>query len=114
MARFTLTIRNGPRVSREQFDSLDQAIEAMRQHGTEIAAEGGLPEVSMLRTFGPEDRVKARLELSTGGMFRRREAGMDLMGDGSIVAYRGGAVKHPLRPDGSGDHYDAVAEALGE
>ncbi len=50
----------------------------------------------MLRDFAPGDRVAARLELSTGGMLRGRTAGIDLMGDGSLVAYAGGIGRRPL------------------
>ncbi len=44
----------------------------------------------MLRDFEPGERVAARLELSTGGLLRGRAAGVDVMGDGSLVAVRGG------------------------
>lgn len=114
MAEFTLTIRNGPVVGRERFDSLQTAVETMRERTAEILAEGGLPEIRALRTFGPEDRVKARLELSTGRIFRRREAGVDLMGDGSVVPYVGGSSKRTIRPGEHDDPFDAVTEALGE
>ncbi len=114
MTRFTLTVRNGPAVSRERFERLDEAIVALRAHVTSIREEGTLPEVSALRTFEPGDRVKARLELSAGRIFRRREAGLDLMGDGNIVAYSGGAFKRPLEPDSGEDAYDAIANTLRE
>ena len=50
----------------------------------------------MLRDFEPGDRVAARLELSTGGALRGRTAGIDLMGDGSLVAYAGGIGRRAL------------------
>jgi hypothetical protein len=54
----------------------------------------------MLREFAPGDRVAARLELSVGGMLRGRTAGIDLMGDGSLVAYAGGIGRRALQARG--------------
>lgn len=113
MARFTLTVRNGPRVTREGHESLDAAVTAMRERLREVRAEGGLPEVTMLRTFEPDKRVKARLEISSGGWLRRgREAGIDVMGDGSIVPFRGGAFRRPLGAAEGDDPMVAVEAAL--
>lgn len=114
MAGYTLTIRNGPRVTREEHRSLSEAIEALRERTGEIQAEGGLEEVKMIRTFTPDQRVKARLELSTGSLVRKREAGLDVMGDGTLVPYRGGILRRPLeREQGAGtDPFDEIAAAL--
>jgi class 3 adenylate cyclase len=114
VARFVLTIRNGPRVERRRHETLDEAIEALREGIASVLGEAALPEVRMLRTFSPEDRVKARLEISGGRVFRRREAGIDVMGDGSIVPFRGGVFRHPLEPRAEEDAVDAVAAALRE
>lgn len=113
MAEFTLTVRSGPRVERETHGSAEEALAALARRVEEIAAEGDLPEVKMLRTFKPDQRVKARLEISTGKIFRRREAGVDLMGDGAVVPYTGGAFKRPIDSP-SDDYLVALAEALGE
>lgn len=66
----------------------------------------------MLRTYGPEQQVAARLELSGAGLIRRAEAGIDVMGDGALVPYRGAIVKKRLEPEPGGSAYDAVREAL--
>jgi hypothetical protein len=109
---FRLTIRSGPRVTREKHESLGDAVAALRSHAEAIRAEGGLPEVSMIRTYEPADRVKARLEVSTGGPFRGHDAGIDVMGDGRLVPYRGGVFRKELADDGS--PYEAVERALAE
>ena len=59
-----------------------------------------LASVKMLREFEPSERVAARLEISTGSIFRGRSAGIDVMGDGSIVAFAGGVARRPLEPEG--------------
>lgn len=67
----------------------------------------------MLREFEPAERVAARLEISTGSIFRARSAGIDVMGDGSVVAFTGGVMRRPLEPDGDESAYAAIAGELG-
>ncbi|MCB0875365.1 MAG: hypothetical protein R2718_12280 [Solirubrobacterales bacterium] len=111
MAAFKLTIRNGPKVTRERHDSLGDAVAALRDHTERIRAEGDLPEVSMIRTYEPGSQVKARLEISTGGILRSRDAGIDVMGDGGLVPFRGGVFRKELKP-AEGDAYAAVERAM--
>jgi hypothetical protein len=66
----------------------------------------------MLREFEPSDRVAARLELSTGRWPRARAAGVDVMGDGTVVAFAGGIGRRPLEPQGGESPFDAVRRAL--
>jgi hypothetical protein len=68
--------------------------------------------VSALRDFEAEQRVHARLEISSGGFLRGIDAGVDVMGDGTIVPYRGGVRRRELEPRGGQDPFDAVEEAL--
>jgi hypothetical protein len=113
MSGYTLTIRNGPRVERDRFDDLDSALDALRDRCEEIRAEGPLPDVSMIREYRSEQRVKARLEISTGRIFGKREAGVDVMGDGAVVPFSGGTFRRPI-PDAEADYKDAIARALRE
>jgi hypothetical protein len=109
---YRLTIRHGSRVQRESFESLDDAIGAMEQRSREIRTEVPLEEVSALRDFEPGQQVHARLELSTGGAFRGREVGVDVMGDGALVPYAGVVRKRRLEPRDGETAFDAVREAL--
>jgi hypothetical protein len=104
-------IRHGPRVERQKFEDLDTALAAMERRAGEIRAEGPLQEINALRDYSPAAQVRARLELSSGGPLRGREAGVDLMGDGTLVPYVGVIRKRRLDP-GDGP-FDAVREALG-
>ena len=114
MAGYKLTIREGPKVTRSQYGSLAEALAALRGEAERIRDEGGLAEVRTLRTYGPEQRVKARIEVTSGGTLRRgRTAGVDVMGDGAVVPFAGGVFRKQLEPP-SGDAYDAVAEAMGQ
>jgi hypothetical protein len=112
VAKYRLTIRHGSQVSKESFESLDEAIAAMERHTREIRSEGPLPQVSTLRDFESGQRVHARLELSTGGLLRGGEAGVDVMGDGALVPYAGVVRKRRLEPPAGGTAFDAVREAL--
>lgn len=111
MAGWQLTIRHGPRVERERFDDLDAAMAQLCARAEEIRAEGPLDSVSAFREYGPGARVAARLELSTGGIFSGRDAGVDVMGDGRVVPYSGGMRKRPLEADGRSP-YDVVRKAM--
>ncbi len=74
--------------------------------------EGDLPRIKSLRNFEPGQRVHARVEISTGRMLRRREAGIDVMGDGSLVPYRGATFKQALDPAHTEDPFELVRQAL--
>ena len=93
-------IRHGSRVKRESFDNLDDAIEGMERRSKEIQSEGPLTAVKTLRDYEPGQRVHARLELSTGGVLRGREAGLDVMGDGAFVVFEGGVRREQLELGG--------------
>jgi hypothetical protein len=85
----------------------------MRAAADEVGEAGPLRTVKMLREFGPEDRVAARLEISTGGFLRGgRDAGVDVMGDGRLVAYAGGTGRRPLELEEGESPFDAVRRAL--
>jgi hypothetical protein len=107
-----LTIRHGPKVQRESFAGIDEALGAMRERAAEIVREGPLEALQGFREYAPGDRVAARLELSTGGLIGGREAGVDVMGDGTLVPYAGVVRKRPLEAGGSERAFEAVREAL--
>jgi hypothetical protein len=69
-------------------------------------------EVKAFRTYEPQDRVHARLAVTGPGLLRRPEAGIDVMGDGALVPYRGAIFKKRLDPGGGRSAYDAVRQAL--
>jgi hypothetical protein len=105
-------VRHGPSVERERFDDLGEAVAELERRVKAIRAEGGLEPVSSLRDFSPSEQVHARLELSTGGWVRRRDAGLDLMGDGSLVPYSGGIRRERLEASDDRTPFELVREAL--
>ena len=107
-----LTVRHGSDVRRERFEDLDDALAELRRRAEAVQAEGRLEDVSMIRDYGHEIRVAARVELSGRGGIRRPEAGLDVMGDGKLVPYRGAIVKRPLEPADGDTPYDAIRAEL--
>lgn len=112
MAKWKLVVRHGSKVRHEQFDDLDDAVTAMKRQTQLIRKEGPLDSISAIHDYEPDRLVHARLELSSGGLFRGREAGLDLMGDGSLVPYVGVVRKRQLELEGGESPFDAVRAAL--
>ena len=111
---WTLTIRHGSKVRKQSLDSLDQAIAEARASVAAVIAEGPLGSVSAFKDYGPESRIHARVEVSQGrGVFRRWEGGIDVMGDGSVVAYTGGIRKKPIEADSLDQACERLRDALG-
>jgi hypothetical protein len=109
---YRLTVRQGPRVTREKFEDLDNAIAALERYAKDIRSAGPLESRKMLREFEPDTQVAGRVEISTSGLFRRGEdAGIDVMGDGTFVAFRGGIRRTELDPGNHGP-FDAVRRAF--
>jgi hypothetical protein len=99
-------------VERESFDDLDEAIAALEAKAKEIRSAGPLPSRSFVRDFEPGDLVAGRVEISTGGLLRRgQDAGVDVMGDGTFIPFRGGLAREPLEM-GDGSPWAAVRKAM--
>lgn len=84
----------------------------MRERALAIRSEGPVREVQSLRDYGPGDQVHARLQISSGGLFRKVVAGVDVRGDGTFVPFRGGVVREELDPSGHETPFDLVRETL--
>jgi hypothetical protein len=112
LSGYRLTVRHGSRVDRERFDDLDDALAALRRRAEEVRGEGPLDTVKAFRDYEPAKRVAARLELSSGGWLRGREAGVDVMGDGTLVPYEGGIRREPLEAGQGRSAFEAVRQAL--
>lgn len=109
---WALTIRHGSQVERERYRTLDEAVAALQAHAERLGAEGGLEPIKAFRDFEPGDRIHARLELSVGGILRTTTAGIDLMGDGRLVPYRGAVRRRELDAEQAGSPFEAVRRAL--
>ena len=113
MGKWKVTVRHGPRVGREKFDSLDEAIDEARRRVDEIRREDRLPPIEVFRKHTPGQRVNARIELSGPGLIRSPEGGIDVMGDGHAIAYTGAVRKETLDADSLDQAFERLRGALG-
>jgi len=87
VAAWKLTVRIGPAVERERFDSLSEALDALEVRIAELQPSTRLEDVQFFRrSFDSSHQVAVRGELAGPGRLR---AGIDLRGDGSAEAYTG-------------------------
>ncbi len=112
MPSWKLTIRHGSDVSHESFGDLDEAVAEMRRRALEIRAEGPVKATSVLRDFGPEQQVHARLQLTGKGLLRKPVAGIDVRGDGTFMPYRGAVTREELDPTDHDSPFDLVRKTL--
>jgi hypothetical protein len=78
-----------------------------------VRADGGLGPVSVIRDFEPGDRVAARIEIARGGILRGTSAGVDVMGDGTLVPFAGSVGRRQLDAASGGDAFEVVKRELG-
>lgn len=107
-----LTVRHGSDVDHQSFDNLAEAVAAMRRRALAIRSEGPVRPVRSLRDYDPGDQVHARLQVSTGRLFRKSVAGVDVRGDGTFVPFKGGVVREELDPTHHDTPFDLVRETL--
>ncbi len=100
-------------MAKEGFENLDEALSEMSRRAEAVLSEGNLEGVSALREFEPAQQVHARLEISGKGLLRPQTAGVDVLGDGSMIAFRGGIRRVPIEPGADQSVFDAVRGALG-
>jgi hypothetical protein len=118
--RWTLTLRNGPRVKRTHFATLGETLNALERQMDELAPAAlrrvGRSPIGQLalRRYDAARQVAVRAEVSgPGGLLGGPRGGVDLRGDGSAEAYTGRVRRSlvQLRPGES--PYDGVRRVLG-
>lgn len=105
-ATYTVTIRNGPKVTRARFDDLDAAITELEGVLRPIASRTNLPPATaFVREIPAADQIVARGEI--GGPHRLR-IGVDVRGDGSTEAFEGRIRRTPITPDSGEDAFQSL------
>lgn len=106
---YRVTVRRGPKVERERRDSLDEALELLETEARVAAfAPDHTPIEAIGRRFEPADLVAVRAELRGPGL----RAGVDVRGDGSVVAWTGRMSRTAIEPQGGESPYAALRRAL--
>ena len=116
MAGYRLTLRDGPRVARNRFDSLDTALDALQAHVTQVGARPGRDTIDLrTRQIEPVAQVVARAELSgPERWFPRVRAGVDVRGDGSAEAWTGRASRRVVEQQDGESAVAALRRALAD
>ncbi len=109
-----LTIRAGPTVERNRFESLDAALDAAEQRALELAKTAPRPAIDVkVRRFEPIQQVAARIELAgPERLFPSARAGLDVRGDGSTEAYVGRVRREIVKQRGGESAYAALRRTL--
>lgn len=91
MARYKLTVRDGPRVERDRFEALEPALDALQARVLAVRARPPRRTIDVRsREFEPVAQVVARIELSgPERLLPRVRCGVDVRGDGSAEAWTG-------------------------
>jgi hypothetical protein len=109
-----LTVRAGPRVERERFDRLDDALDAAEARAKQLVREAPRDPVDLrYKRFEPVQQVAARIEIAgPQRLLASVRGGLDVRGDGSTEAYLG-RVRRELVKQGKGENaYRALRRAL--
>lgn len=112
MGNWKVTARLGSEVQRSRCATLDQALGLIAETiDTALRAERTGP-VKAIKTYERSQIVEGRIEISSPGIFRSADAGIDVMGDGRLVAYAGSVRKRELATGGKTEVVDALRSEL--
>jgi hypothetical protein len=103
---YQVTVRRGPKVERERSETLDEAIETLERHARTAPRRAGVEFVN--RRYEPGDLVAARIEVKGSGV----RAGVDVRGDGSMVAWTGRMRRAEIERKFGESAPDALRRAL--
>lgn len=113
-ASYRLLVRDGPRVQRDRFDTLDEALVALQAHVLRFGARVPRETIDIRsRQFEPVAQVAARAELSGPQRFMPSvRAGIDVRGDGSAEAWTGRARRTVVAQEEGESAVEALRRVL--
>jgi hypothetical protein len=108
-----LTVRVGSQVTRERFEDLDLAIDAIETRAIRLARQPRDSVDAKFKRFEPVDQVVARLELAgPERLIPRVRGGIDVRGDGSVEPYVGRVSRTVVELRKGESPYEALRRAL--
>ena len=115
MARWKLTVRDGPRVERLRFDALPAALDALEARIDELAETTRREDVQFFRrTIEAARQVAVRAEIAGPGRIAPAvRGGVDLRGDGSTEAFTGRSRRVLVEVAAGETGVDALRRVLG-
>ncbi len=110
-----LTVRDGPRVERAAFATLEAALDELQARTVELAGRPRRGAVDLkVRRFEADEIVVARIELRGPQRWVPKvRAGMDVHADASVEPWVGGAAKAEVEPEPGEAPWHALRRALG-
>jgi hypothetical protein len=119
--KWTLTVRDGPRVGRRRFETLSETMDAMERELDELAPStrrrAGRSPLGQIpgRRFEAARQVAIRAEIAgPGGWGTAPRGGVDMRGDGSTEAYTGRLRRKLVELQPGETPYEGLRRALHE
>jgi hypothetical protein len=103
---YRLTVRRGPKIEKDERESLDEAIDVLEGYARTAARREAVEFVS--RRYEPGDLVALRIELKGKGV----RAGLDVHGDGSAVAWQGRISRTAIELEDGESPFTALRRVL--
>jgi hypothetical protein len=112
---YSVTIRVGPRVTRERVPTLADAVDVLELRLRDLGPDARRGAMRALaREYEPVAQVAARGEISGPSRLAPRvQAGVDVRGDGSIESYRGKVRRELVELEHGEDAFDGLRRVLG-
>lgn len=105
-----MTVREGARVGRLKFESLEEALDALESRARAIAQNANARALDLkVREFQPIQQVAGRVELAGP---RRLRGGIDIRGDGSVESYTGWLRRRLIEQRDGESAYAALRRTL--
>jgi hypothetical protein len=114
--KWTLTVRDGPRVGHKRYESLGETVDAMERELDELVPTAKRRAVQVPgKRFEAARQVAVRAEVAgPGGWGARPRGGVDMRGDGSVEAYTGRLRRRLVELAPGESAYEGLRRALGE
>ena len=111
---YRLTVRDGPRLSRERFAALEDALAAVEARVEQLRGHADREAIDLrVRRFEPVAQVAARVALSgPQRLLPRVRAGVDVRGDGTAEAWTGRLGRRVVEQERGETPYAALRRAL--
>ncbi len=112
--KWTLTVRDGPRVGHKRFESLAETVRAMERELDELIPTAKRRTIQLAgKRFDAARQVAVRAEVAgPGGWGNRPRGGVDMRGDGSLEAYTGRLRRRLVELEAGETPYEGLRRAL--
>lgn len=113
--KWTLTVRDGPRVGHKRFQTLGEAVDAMERELDELAPSTRRRAIQVPgKRFEATRQVAVRAEVAgPGGWGSAPRGGVDMRGDGSTEAYTGRLRRRLVELAPGETPYEGLRRVLG-